>query len=69
LVRVVSPAHLKELDDLFTLAMSDTTSSWHLGPEGEWVRRNVGEDGKLLVDLQDRTMTNVQRRRRARAVR
>jgi polyphosphate kinase len=69
LVRVVSPPHLKELDDLFTLAMSDTTSSWHLGPEGEWVRHNVGEDGKPLVDLQDRTMTNVQRRRRARAVR
>ncbi|WP_194398852.1 RNA degradosome polyphosphate kinase [Microbacterium ureisolvens] len=69
LVRVSSPAHIKELNDLFTLSMSDTTSSWHLGPEGEWVRHNLGEDGKPLVDLQDRTMTNVQRRRRARAVR
>ncbi|MDQ7880259.1 RNA degradosome polyphosphate kinase [Microbacterium sp. QXD-8] len=69
LVRVSTPAHIKELNDLFTLSMSDTTSSWHLGPDGEWVRHNVGEDGKLLLDLQDRTMTNVQRRRRARAVR
>ncbi len=69
LVRVVSPAHIKELDDLFTLAMSDTTSSWHLGPDGEWERRNVDEDGKPLTDLQDRTMANIQRRRRARAVR
>ncbi|HEY9310294.1 MAG TPA: RNA degradosome polyphosphate kinase [Microbacterium sp.] len=69
LVRVSAPAHVKELNDLFTLSMSDTTSSWHLGPDGEWVRHNVGEDGKLLLDLQDRTMTNVQRRRRARAVR
>ena len=69
LVRVVAPAHLKELGDFFDLAMSDSSSSWHLGPDGEWVRHNVGEDGKLLVDVQDRTMTNVQRRRRARAVR
>ncbi|WP_106816811.1 RNA degradosome polyphosphate kinase [Microbacterium timonense] len=69
LVRVSTPAHIKELNDLFTLAMSDTTSSWHLGPEGEWVRHNHDEDGKPLLDLQDRTMTNIQRRRRARAVR
>jgi polyphosphate kinase len=69
LVRVVSPAHIKELDELFTLAMCDTTSSWHLGPDGEWVRHNADDDGKPLVDLQDRTMSNVQRRRRARAVR
>ena len=69
LVRVSAPAHVKELNDLFTLAMSDTTSSWHLQADGEWVRHNIGEDGKLLLDLQDRTMTNVQRRRRARAVR
>ncbi|MBD3942834.1 RNA degradosome polyphosphate kinase [Microbacterium sp. NEAU-LLC] len=69
LVRVSSPAHVKELEHLFTLAMSDTTSSWHLGAEGEWVRHNVAEDGRPLLDIQDRTMTNVQRRRRARAVR
>lgn len=69
LVRVSSPAHVKELGDLFDLAMSEGTSSWHLGPDGEWVRHNVGEDGRPLVDLQDKTMANVQRRRRARAVR
>lgn len=69
LVRVNAPAYLRELDELFTLAMSDTTSSWHLGPDGEWVRHNIGDDGKPLTDLQDRTMANVQRRRRARAVR
>lgn len=69
LVRVTAPAHIKELTEFFDLAMSDGTSSWHLGPDGEWTRHNLGEDGKLLVDVQDRTMTNVQRRRRARAVR
>ncbi|MFH8249386.1 RNA degradosome polyphosphate kinase [Microbacterium sp. B2969] len=69
LVRVVAPAHLKELLDLFALAMADTTSSWWLGPDGEWTRHSRDADGKALVDIQDRTMSNVQRRRRARAVR
>ncbi|WP_458042364.1 MULTISPECIES: RNA degradosome polyphosphate kinase [Bacteria] len=69
LVRVVAPAHLKELDDLFDLAMSDGTSSWWLGPEGEWIRQSTDADGKPLVDIQDKTMHDVQRRRRARAVR
>ena len=69
LVRVVAPGHIKELVDLFDLAMSDETSSWHLEPSGDWSRHSVGENGKPLVDLQERTMTQVQRRRRARAVR
>jgi len=69
LVRVVAPAHVKELVDLFDLAMSDGTSSWHLEAEGEWVRHHVSDDGKPLIDLQERTMTQVQRRRRGRAVR
>ncbi|NYF17566.1 polyphosphate kinase [Microbacterium sp. AK009] len=69
LVRVTAEQHLKELSDLFDLAMNDATSSWWLGPEGEWTRHSRDEDGKALIDLQDKTMTNVQRRRRARAVR
>ncbi len=69
LVRVSSPAHVRELLTLFDLAMSDRTASWHLGGGGEWVRRAVDEEGRRLVDLQERTMTNVQRRRRVRAVR
>jgi polyphosphate kinase len=70
LVRVTAPAHLEELHDLFDLAMSEATSSWRLEADGEWVRRSVDNDGKPLIDIQDRTMTNVQkRRRRSRAVR
>ncbi|WP_248241850.1 RNA degradosome polyphosphate kinase [Microbacterium kunmingense] len=69
LVRVTAEQHLKELSDLFDLAMNDGTSSWWLGPDGEWTRHSVDENGKAMADLQDRTMTNVQRRRRARAVR
>jgi polyphosphate kinase len=69
LVRVVDPAQLTELSSLFDLAMSDSTSAWHLEPEGEWIRESVDADGKPLIDMQDKTMANVQRRRRARAVR
>ncbi|MFL2001396.1 MULTISPECIES: RNA degradosome polyphosphate kinase [unclassified Microbacterium] len=69
LVRVIDPAQLLELSALFDLAMSDGTSSWHLRADGEWIRRSVDADGRPLVDMQDKTMVNVQRRRRARAVR
>jgi polyphosphate kinase len=69
LVRVVEPNHLAELTALFDLAMADTTSSWHLGEGGQWTRYSADGDGKPLVDLQEKTMAQVQRRRRARAVR
>jgi polyphosphate kinase len=69
LVRVIAPPHLKELTDLFELAMSATTSSWWLGSEGDWTRHSLDEDGKPLVDIQDRTMADVQRRRRSRTAR
>lgn len=69
LVRVVAPAQVKELIDFFDLALSDGTSSWRLQPSGDWERHSVGADGKPLIDLQDRTMALIQRRRRARAVR
>ena len=69
LVRIEAPAQVTELDELFSLAMADTTSSWHLGAEGEWVRHSLDADDAPLTDLQDATMSDVQRRRRARAVR
>ncbi|MFT4215427.1 MAG: RNA degradosome polyphosphate kinase [Microbacterium sp.] len=69
LVRVVAPAHVKELIDLFDLAMSDETSSWHLEDEGLWVRYSIDSSGAPLRDLQEHTMAQVQRRRRARAAR
>lgn len=69
LVRVTDPAHLKELLAFFDLAMDEGTSSWHLGADGVWERHAVDADGKPLIDLQDKTMGLIQRRRRARAVR
>ncbi|CAH0135236.1 RNA degradosome polyphosphate kinase [Microbacterium sp. Bi128] len=69
LVRVVDPKQVQELSDLFDLAMDDGTSSWHLRPEGEWIRHSVGADSAPLIDLQEHTMARVQRKRRSRAVR
>lgn len=69
LVRVTEPAHLKELLTFFDLAMDPGTSSWHLGAAGVWERHAVDADDNPLIDLQDKTMGQIQRRRRARAVR
>ncbi|CAL4859263.1 RNA degradosome polyphosphate kinase [Microbacterium sp. MM2322] len=69
LVRVMEPAHVAELTALFDLAMDDSTSSWRLGAEGEWTRHNLDADGTPLVDLQEKTMASVLRRRRTRTVR
>ncbi|AXT86920.1 RNA degradosome polyphosphate kinase [Aeromicrobium sp. A1-2] len=38
LVRVPTPAHTTELGELLALAVDPETSSWHLGPEGQWTR-------------------------------
>lgn len=69
LVRVNDPTHLKELEAFFDLAMDAGTTSWHLGAGGVWERHAVDAEGKPLIDLQDKTMGLIQRRRRARAVR
>ncbi|MGC5171520.1 RNA degradosome polyphosphate kinase [Micromonospora sp. DT81.3] len=69
LVRVVSPAHLTQIEDLFDQAMDDATASWWLEPDGEWVRHSEGPDGAHLADLQERNMARVIRRRRTRVAR
>ncbi|KDA05919.1 polyphosphate kinase [Microbacterium sp. CH12i] len=69
LVRVTDPDHVKELLEFFDLAMDDGTVSWHLGADGVWERHAVSAEGKPLIDLQDKTMSQVRRRRRTRTVR
>jgi len=56
LVRIVQPDHIKELQDLFTLAMSDNSSSWHLESDGSWTRHQFDSEGKKLTDVQDELM-------------
>ena len=64
LVRITSPDHLRELDDLFTLALSDDTSSWWLEPNGEWTRHHRAEDGAPLADMQNVLMKQISQRKR-----
>ncbi len=69
LVRVTDDKHISELLAFFDLAMDAGTSSWHLGADGVWERHSVDADGKPLIDLQDKTMSEIRRRRRSRSVR
>jgi polyphosphate kinase len=63
LVKIVQPDHIKELQDLFTLAMSETSSSWHLETNGTWTRHQFDEAGKKLTDVQDELMRFVSGRK------
>ncbi|MFN3708780.1 RNA degradosome polyphosphate kinase [Microcella sp.] len=65
LIRLTDPAHLEQIDQLFTATMSDRTASWHLTPDGEWRRVATRADGRPLADLQDTMMTRIGGRRRA----
>jgi polyphosphate kinase len=64
LVRLTSPDHLREISEMFDLAMDDNTMSWTLGPEGDWVRRSIDDAGNPLVDLQDVVMKQITKRRK-----
>jgi polyphosphate kinase len=66
LVRLSQPDHIREMNALFELAMSDKVSTWHLGSDGSWVRHQYGADGQPLVDMQDKTMADVYAKRNSR---
>ncbi|HRA51961.1 polyphosphate kinase 1, partial [Actinotalea sp.] len=62
LVRLADPDHVAELLTLLDLSMDDRTSSWHLGPDGEWTRHHRGPDGEPLRDLQEHLIARQRRR-------
>ena len=64
LVRIVDPRHVAELVEMINASMDDRTASWHLGPDGTWVRHHLDAQGVPLADLQDRYIAA--RRRSAR---
>ncbi|MEV2216365.1 RNA degradosome polyphosphate kinase [Streptomyces sp. NPDC050997] len=66
LVRVVDPAHRASLNRLLETGMSDSTSSWHLGPDGEWTRHATDADGQPLRNVQE-MLIDARRRRRGTA--
>lgn len=64
LVRLNDPEHIRELDELLDLAMSDETSSWHLNPDGTWTRHSRSDDGTPLDDMQNVLMRQISQRKR-----
>jgi polyphosphate kinase len=66
LVRLVQPDHIRDINGLFDLAMSDEVASWHLDSEGKWSRHQFGEGGVRLIDVQDQIMKDVHAKRNAR---
>jgi len=63
LVRLSQADHIREMQSLFELAMSDTAATWHLGSDGAWTRHQYGADGQPLIDVQDKTMHDVYAKR------
>ena len=53
LVRVADLAQGAELRGLIDMAMTETTSSWWLDPDGSWTRHHLDPDGKPLTDIQE----------------
>jgi len=51
LVRLGSPEHVDEVEQLFDLAFDDTTAAWLLDADGTW-HRNEAEGEEPLRDLQ-----------------
>ncbi|MET0992338.1 MAG: RNA degradosome polyphosphate kinase [Lacisediminihabitans sp.] len=64
LVRLTAPEHLREISELFDLAMSDETSSWMLDGEGNWTRHNHDAEGRPLRDMQNTLQKTISSRKR-----
>jgi len=63
LIRLTDPAHIEQIDELFSTTMSDSTASWHLQPSGDWNRVHLTKNGDPLDDLQNVVMTSISNRR------
>ena len=62
LVRITAPEQIDELIKYIDLQMADTTSSWHMEPDGTYVRHSKDEEGRPLVDSQEYMIRKHQRR-------
>jgi len=49
LVRIFDPAHVRKLEEILDIGLSDQTDSWRLAGQ-RWTRLAVAEDGTRLVD-------------------
>jgi polyphosphate kinase len=53
LAEVSDPRHRKYLHDLLDMGLSDAYASWHLGPDGTWVRHHLDDANDPLPDIQE----------------
>jgi polyphosphate kinase len=49
LVRIFDPAHVRKLEEILDIGLSDQTQSWRLAGQ-RWTRQAVAEDGTRLTD-------------------
>lgn len=66
LVKITQGDQIKELDDLFVLAMSNQVSVWELESSGNWRRDAEDADGQPLLDMQDEIMSRTLVKKRSR---
>ncbi|GAB2466656.1 polyphosphate kinase [Conyzicola lurida] len=64
LVRLVAPDQLRQIDELFELALAEDTASWWLDESGEWTRHSRTDTGEPLRDMQNVIMKRISQRRR-----
>jgi polyphosphate kinase len=64
LVRLTDPHHLRYIDQIFTLALSDETAAWSLAGDGTWTRHYLAANGSPLDDMQNVLMRQISQRKR-----
>ncbi|MGV8912649.1 MAG: RNA degradosome polyphosphate kinase [Rhodoglobus sp.] len=64
LVRITEPELIEELEYMFDLSVDESTASWWLDSEGNWVRHGRSENGEPLNDLQNVLMKRITQRKR-----
>jgi polyphosphate kinase len=52
LVSITAPHHVETLDTLLDLSFDDEITSWHMQPDGDWVKVDRDDDDNPLRDLQ-----------------
>ncbi|PWG60039.1 RNA degradosome polyphosphate kinase [Bifidobacterium catulorum] len=64
LVRITAPEQIEELIKYVDFQMADTTSSWHMQPDGTYIRHSRDAEGRPLVDSQEALIRKHTRRPR-----
>lgn len=62
LVKIVDPEQIQYLVDLVKHGMAETTASWRLMPDQQWVRVNTNQAGLRLEDIQETLMNRASSR-------